>query len=119
MRALLYSLPLALALCACAPKTEVPAPMPESRETYVILPANFIIDLAAGAKARLNPAFQEFIIYPSLAEAREALEKTPENKEDWKIYLLDGSFAELAEPAAKGYRLALPARAIDWIEPTN
>ncbi|MBD5607864.1 MAG: hypothetical protein HDQ93_03315 [Desulfovibrio sp.] len=119
MRALLSSLTLALALLACAPKTEAPAPIPESRETYVILPANFIIDLAAGAKARLNPAFQEFIIYPSVAEASEALERIPGNKDDWKIYLLDGTFAELAEPTAEGYRLALPARAIDWIEPTN
>ena len=100
-------------LAGCAAK--VVDSTPPSGTAYVVLPANFIIDLAAGAKARLNPAFQEFIIYPSQEEAREALEDLGAEGGDWRIYILEGNFADLAEPKGRAWRLAVSARAVDWL----
>ncbi len=92
--------------------------MPDSPEAWTILPGNFIIDLAAGAKVRLNPAVQEFVLYPSAEAAKKAFPAAfpAENPDDWRVYLLEGNFADLAIPCGAGFCLGVPVRAIDWSE---
>lgn len=104
-----------LSLAACAAKA--PDPPSEPKPAYVILPANFVIDLAAGATVRLNPAVREFILYPSAEDARAPLAELNDAFPDgWKIYILEEDFETAAQPRESGYRLNSPARVADWVE---
>lgn len=112
---------LCLALCliflfSCSAKKE--AAEPASQSAWVILPGNFIIDVAAGSRVVLNPQRQDFLVFDSTQKARKALDGVDAGQaEEWRIYRLDGTFAELARPCGNGQHcLSVPARVTDWIK---
>lgn len=103
----------ALALmCACAGKTGQPEP---ANELFVILPGNFIVDLAADSEVWLDPGVQEFALFPTKAEALSALKKAALPGE-WRVYRMAGTVEEIAAPRGSGYALAHPARVADWVD---
>lgn len=114
-------LALACILAACAPKsgTGIQAP-PDCPGAHVILPGNFIIDLAAGSELVLNPAVQEFALFCKPEEAERALRESAQNLPqggDWRVYRLEGKFSDLARPCGEGgFCLGRPARVEDWLE---
>lgn len=112
MRILLATLFLGC-LCACAGRQHS-QPAPDCEALYVILPGNFIVDLAAGSRVILDPAVQEFALFCTDREARDALANV-QPAGDWRIFRLDGEFAELGRQRGSGYILAKPAEAIDWL----
>lgn len=112
---ILHATLLLCCLCACAGKQQSPPALPDCEALFVILPGNFIVDLAAGSRVILDPAVQEFALFCTGNEAREALANV-QPAGDWRIYRLDGEFAELATQRGEGYILAKPAKAIDWLE---
>ncbi len=75
------------------------APEENCPVVYVLAPGNYIVDLAANARVRLDPAWHEFELYCSLAEAGAALEadaaRGGKSLEQWRIYTLDGNAGEL------------------------
>lgn len=96
---------------------------PEDCENvYVILPANYIIDLTAGSEIYLNPSRQEFQIFCKQDHAKNALElakkeeRIPKNS-DWRLYTLEGSMAELGKYCHEG-EICLDAivKVSDWVE---
>lgn len=102
-----------------------PVPPEECGRLYVVAPGNFIIDLAGGADVILDPAVHAFPLFcapETAARARdEAVEAGRLPPGDWRVYHLDGTFADLAQPAEPGaaspYTLARRARLADWVEP--
>lgn len=106
---------LLLALGACAAKHD---PQTVCNEMFIILPDNYVIDLAAGATVILDPAVQEFAIFCTRTEAQAALEGHAQALPGaWRIYTLKGEFTEVAKPDGKGkYSLAKPAEVGDWVE---
>lgn len=82
---------------------------------YVILPDNYVIDLAAGAKIVLNPAAHEFALFCSPDDARAALGRAAPDG-DWRVYQLNGSFNDLARSRGNDYSLAQPAEIVDWVQ---
>lgn len=66
---------------------------------YVLAPGNYIVDLAADARVRLDPAWHEFELYCSLAEAGTALDadvaRGKKSPRQWRIYTLGGNAEEL------------------------
>lgn len=113
MRRLLVLL-LAIVLCACA-KGRVSTPPGCGNGMYVILPDNYVIELAAGAKVVLNPAVHEFALFCTPDDARAALDRAAPDG-DWRIYQLGGSFGELARIRGNDYSLAQPAEITDWVQ---
>lgn len=116
---------LYLVLCGCAgSKVEMPVQIAQPQHCealYVILPGNFVIDVAAGSRVALNPAIQEFAVFCSVQDAQQALrdeaDKSGLKMEDWRVYRLDGSFEELASPGENGrHRLIKQADIADWEE---
>lgn len=118
-----------LLLAACGGQrllpAEAPAP-PEACDTlYVAAPGNYIIDLAAGADVVLDPAAHVFPLFcaPETAAraAAAAVDAGRLPPGDWRVYRLDGAFADLVQPAEPGaaspYALARQARLADWVEP--
>lgn len=101
-------------LNACAARQT--AFLPDCHEAYVILPANYIIDITAGSRVYVNPSVQEFALFCTPQAAREAYQAAnPEG--DWRIYRLEGEFADLAKPHGKHeYALAESAAVVDWVE---
>lgn len=115
MRFLLAVFALA-SLCACAAREAQQPAGPDCDTFYVILPGNFIVDLAAGSKVILDPSAQEFALFCTAKAAGEALENV-QPAGDWRIYRLDGeSGAGLAARSGNGYVLARPAEVVDWLE---
>lgn len=110
------ALALALfSLCACAAK-EQPQPGAECQEMFVLLPDNYIIDLAAGSRVVIDPALREFALFCEPSEAKMALarQNPPGN---WRVYKLAGNPVEYAERRANGNRiLGKPAEVADWVE---
>lgn len=114
----------ALAACAKNGKLESAPPiqMPKCETPYVALPDNFIIDLAAGAEVALNPARQQFALFCSPADARGALAADIssgrlDSRGQWRVYILDGKFGDIAVPCGDGqFCLATPAVVKDWVE---
>lgn len=104
---------LVVLLCACA-RGRVSTP-PGCDSMYVILPDNYVVDLAAGAKVVLNPAVHEFALFCSPGDARVALDRAAPDG-DWRIYRLGGSFGELARIRGNDYSLAQPAEITDWVQ---
>lgn len=83
---------------------------------YVILPGNYIVDLAAGAKVILDPASEEFALFCTAAQAQKALTTVNPNG-DWRIYKMNGSFGEIARETPDGaYVLSAPAEVNDWVQ---
>lgn len=85
---------------------------------YVLAPENYIIDLAANARVRLDPAWHEFELYCSHAEAGAALDadaargiKLPDQ---WRIYTLDGNAGELVRYENGRRVLKAPATLSGW-----
>lgn len=87
-----------------------------SGQPYVILPGNYIIDLAAGARVGLNPQNGDFRLFVSPELARRAL-RDAGFKGDWRVYRMAGNINEIGEPTGDGqYRLAIPAEVDDWLQ---
>lgn len=106
---------LLLALCACAAK-QAPRELPT--RLYVILPDNYIIDLAAGSQVTIDPAVQEFALFSSPRKAADALaEAAPGLPGAWAVFEVNGNPAEIARPRGAGeYVLTRPVQVLDWIE---
>lgn len=85
---------------------------------YVLAPGNYIVDLAANARVRLDPAWHEFELYCSLAEAGAALDDDArlgkKLREQWRIYTLAGNANELAAYEAGKRVLKAPAILDGW-----
>ena len=100
-------------------------PPEECGTLYVVAPGNFIIDLAGGADVILDPgvhAFPLFCAPETAARAQaEAVDAGRLPPGDWRVYRLDGTFADLVQPAEPGaaspYALARRARLADWVDP--
>lgn len=110
---------LLLTLCAgCSAANPTPPPLPDNCQTaYVMLPGDYIIDLAAGARVELNPAFHSFLLFCSPRMAMDALkEENAPGMADWRVFELEMPFEELATPC--GYQqwcLGKPAVVADWV----
>lgn len=118
---LLLLLPLFVA-CAKQPEVETFNPGSNCPRLYVLLPENYIIDLAAGSRVYLNPAFHEFIVFCSPEEAANAREKGVRqgllaDRQRWLVYELEGIPMELASICHEK-ALCLKNRAVvaDWIK---
>lgn len=118
---LLLLLPF-FAACARHHDGEVFLPGSECPKLYVLLPENYIIDLAAGSRVSLNPAFHEFIVFCSPEEAMRMREKgirqgLLQSNQRWVVYELEGNPAELAS-WRHGTTLCLKNSALvqDWIK---
>lgn len=82
---------------------------------YVILPDNYVIDLAAGAKVLLDPSSQEFALFCSAMKAQKAINEA-EATGDWRVYGVDGDFNDIVrELGAERYILRRPAQVRDWV----
>lgn len=119
----------ALALAGCGGghqplPLQAPVPPEDCATLYVVAPGNFIVELAGGAAVMLEPSVREFPLFCSPATAQAALAadreagRLPEG--DWRVYSLEGSFAELVQEGAPGgpspYALARRARLADWVD---
>ena len=113
-----------LLLCACVaarpvPERTVPQDCPK---LHVLLPGNYVIEMAAGAELVIDPAKQEFVLYCSEKDARQALQNALKdgqisNLDDWAIYILEENAAEVAFPCHKeDICLKRPATVIDWAD---
>ena len=117
---------LMLALCACSkglgensssvsPRADCPSPL-------VVLPDNYIIELAAGSIVELNPARQQFALFCTVEEAREAMRADLaagriEGEGRWRIYSLNGDYEQLARPCGDGQIcLAAPTTVLEWVD---
>lgn len=113
-----------LLLCACAAARTVPErTLPENcPKLHVLLPGNYVIDLAAGADLVLDPARQEFVLYCSEKDASQALKHALAdgqiaNMDDWAVYILEEDAGEVAFPCHKeDICLKKPATVIDWAD---
>lgn len=120
----IFFLLCALGACARNEKLESAPPiqMPKCETAYVVLPDNFIIDLAAGAEVALNPGRHQFVLFCSAAAARDALAADIssgrlDSRSQWRVYILDGKFGDIAVPCGDGqFCLASPALLKDWDE---
>ncbi len=99
----------------CASRQPQEEPKEDCAGAFVILPGNFIIDLAAGATVLVDPSVQDFALFCTPAQAQEALAHV-QPPGDWRVYELAGDPAELAKPQANGpYLLSRPAQVKDWL----
>ena len=119
-------------LCGLAPAgcgrqhlpLQAPVPPEDCAALYVVAPGNYIIDLAAGSAVMLDPGVREFPLFCAPETAAEALAaglaagRLPAG--DWRVYRLEGGFADLVQEAAPGgpspYALARRARLADWVD---
>ena len=121
-----FSLFLLVLLCACTPgggeKSASMAPRTDCFSPLVVLPDNFIIELAAGSIVELNPARQQFALFCTVEEAREAIRADLaagriEGEGRWRIYSLNGDYEQLARPCGEGQScLAVPATVQEWVD---
>lgn len=117
---------LLLALFGCGPKKTRQVPLPVNCPgAHIILPANFIIDLAAGSEIFVDPAIQEFALFCQPDQAREALREQlkagnlPAGS-DWRVYRLRGNFRDLAVPChGDNFCLGSVTQVEEWLEPEN
>lgn len=121
---LLLALPFLLLACA-AREDATSQQMPDSSvcpHALVVLPDNYVIDLAAGATVELNPAYQQFALFCSKKDAEEALAADIAagrfaTKSQWRVYRVQGDFAQLARPCGSGqFCLGVPAVLEDWVD---
>ncbi|WP_165078427.1 MULTISPECIES: DVU_2496 family lipoprotein [unclassified Desulfovibrio] len=121
-------LALALALAGCGggrqePPLQAPVPPEDCAALYVVAPGNYIVDLAGGAAVVLDPSVREFPLFCAPETAARALQAGQDAGRlpagDWRVYRLEGGFAELVQPAEAGgpspYALARRARLADWV----
>ena len=127
-RVLFAALALAcgLALAACGRQhlpLQAPVPPEDCAALYVVAPGNYIIDLAEGSAVMLDPSVREFPLFcaPGTAAAalREAVASGRLPAGDWRVYRLEGGFADLVQQAGPGgpspYALVRRARLADWV----
>lgn len=117
---------LLLSLCACAHNLEDTAQTlgsrPDCPSPLVVLPDNYIVELAAGSIVELNPARQQFALFCTVDEAKEALAADLEAKRiegagHWRVYSLNGSYEELARPCGDGQVcLGVPTTVLEWVD---
>lgn len=106
----------AFALTACGSREEPVFSAHPDKSAYVILPANYIVDVAGGSNVILNPAAQEFALFPGKQAAFKALAAREDlDGEEWRVYRLEGNIDELGKPCGeKGVCLATAAKIADW-----
>lgn len=114
--------------CACAGHDSVMEKRDLSRQPaaedcpvlYVLAPANYIIELAADSRVILDPAWHEFVLYCSSAAARKAQDEMVKlgavRPGEWRVFILEGSYEELAKIENGCMILASPARLQTWLE---
>lgn len=106
-------LPLVV-LCACAAKQ---MPQEPPARLFVILPDNYVIDLAAGSEIIIDPSAQEFALFPSAAAAAKALATAENLPGSWGVFEIAGDPAEIARPRGSGeYVLIKAAQVREWVE---
>ena len=124
MKILLFCILLSLFACAhnVDDKTEILPKRPDCPSPLVVLPDNYIVELAAGAIVELNPARQQFALFCTVDEAKEALAadlaaKRIEGEGHWRVYSLNGSYEDLARPCGDGQVcLAVPTTVLEWVD---
>lgn len=114
MRALALSFLLCSVLLAACARQRLATP-PGCDSMYVILPDNYVIDLAAGAKIVLNPAVHEFALFCSPQDAQVALKRGAPAGE-WRVYRLAGAFGDIARVRGNDYALSQPTEITDWVQ---
>ena len=114
-------------LAACAPAVKESGiatekdVLPACANPYVVLPGNYMIDLAAGSEVILNPDIHNFALFCEAAEAKSALENDLDlgrvrRDSDWKIYRLEGDMGQISRKCgADQYCLDQPAKIIEWL----
>ena len=111
-------------ITACSKTQPVPSAskqvMPDCQSVYVYAPGNFIIDIAGGSTVVLDPAVHDFPLFCTPGEARTALDNEIAlgrlQGGDWRIYLVEGTFQDLAYPLEEGgYGLKRMAPIVDWV----
>lgn len=96
-------------------RTACPSPL-------VVLPDNYMIELAAGSIVELNPARQQFALFCTVEEARAALNADLvagkiQGEGRWRIFSLNGDYEDLARPCGEGQAcLAVPATVLEWVD---
>lgn len=119
---ILFSVLLAACGKSVTPDDAVFVAPQDCENVYVILPANYIIDLTAGSEIYLNPSRQEFQIFCKQDHAKKALELARKEeripkKSDWRLYILEGTMAELGKYCHEGeICLDAIAKVYDWVE---
>ncbi len=90
-------------------------------EAWTYAPGNFVLDVAEGADVFLVPEVQDFPLFCSATQAREALHKgiaqgeLPDANGGWAIYRVEGVFHDIARAVGYGnYILKREARLTDW-----
>lgn len=96
--------------------------LPSCENPFVVLPGNYIIDLAAGSEVILNPDIHNFALFCDASEARQILDndlregRIPKNS-DWKIYRLQGNMNEISRQCGKNQLcLDKSAKILEWLD---
>lgn len=114
---------LCLLLGACATRentAEKEAPMPQCATAYTFAPGNYIIDIASGSDVVLDPLMHDFLLFCEAGAARQYVDKEVAAhrlpRGDWRIYVVEGEFADLAQPDGNGrHVLRRMAPLVDWV----
>lgn len=121
---LCYLIVFCISILACAPKHNASSPKfpPDNCQSiYVLLPGNFVIDLAAESEIILDPAWHEFIVYCTPQDAIQALKHAYKDKQipeesDWRVYVLNEQIEEIGTPCHEDdLCLQKPATVKDWL----
>lgn len=128
MKKVIYLGLLFLALTACASKEKDSGILTEKDvltgcdNPYVVLPGNYIIDLAAGSEVILNPDIHNFALFCDATEARQTLQNDLETgrvrkENDWRVYRLEGNTAKIGRNCGNNQTcLNEPAKIIEWLD---
>lgn len=115
---LAFCLTLLCFACAGREQTEVVGGPENCPVLYVLAPENYVIDLAADANVVLDPAWHSFVLYCSPKEAAKALDALAAagrlQKDQWRIYNLEGTYEDLVRVEDGQRMLACPARVSGW-----
>ncbi len=104
----LKALFLAFALLSASCADKKPVPPPPAAEYWTVAPENLIVELAAGNEVTLNPAYADFPLFPSAAQAKRSLA----GKKGWAVFRLDGT--DCAEMRDNRPYLSRPALLTTW-----
>lgn len=111
-----------LLLGACsARQQQADTLFPEDCEkAYTYAPGNYIIEIAGGSEVVLDPLMHDFQLFCTAKQAHEyVLEEISRQRlprGDWRIYVVGGSFRDLAQPAGGNtYVLKRMAPLVDWV----
>lgn len=124
MKYLLLFLGFFLSACSHASDAGSPALVsrPDCPSPLVVLPDNYVVELAAGSIVELNPGRQQFALFCTVDEAKAALasdlaDGTVRGAGRWKIYSVNGTYNQLARPCGNGQVcLGTPTTLLEWIE---